>query len=111
MKLMKMQQIEVERMDAGDLQYEKGRAVKNPTTTFSLKASVQPADADKISQLPEGDRGSSVIAIFTVEPLLKRDRVNYKGVWHTVLYSADWGIPGLRCAHNMALATTEDFTR
>lgn len=110
-RLMKLQQIEIQRPEKGELVYEKGRPVPPQFTVLPMKASVQPADADKISQLPEGDRGTSVVAVYSTEPLMKRDRFLHGGIWYSVLLAADWNIPTLRCSHYMALATSEDFTK
>lgn len=108
-RLLTLQSFTVER-PTSDAVFVDGKAQDRPVQSFTFKGSVQPTPADRIAQLPEGDRGTDVMTFYADQPLQKRDRVQYLGRWYTVLAIGNWNIPTMRCAHWSAIATSEDFT-
>jgi hypothetical protein len=83
----------------------KGRS-QNPTVEFiDATGTVQPADADTLVQLPEGDRSGEVLKIRTTKRVqtgkdlgssdLLSDEIQYDGGQYKVLSVKNWGAHGM----------------
>src|SRR5262245_39232790 len=78
---------------------ERGRYTAGGTSTFAIVASIQPATGRQLRDLPEGQRGDEVIAIYTITELRGRmpgapgnepDLVAYRGEPWTVTQVKRW---------------------
>lgn len=101
--------ITVERTTGG---YVNRKFVKNPPVTFKALASPQPASADDLQILSEGDREKSIIkficnkAVYTTRDRdgLPSDVIIWKGQRYRVINAADWNQFG----HSTVLGAKEE---
>lgn len=82
----------VTRPSAG-VTYEKGRAVQAGTTTFTIEASIQPLKPNELQTLPEAQRTSETMKVYTDAELrpasqaskVGADQISYRGeLWQVV---------------------------
>lgn len=84
----------VTRVSAGT--YTQGRHTPGAPTAFVIVASIQPATGRELRDLPEGQRGDEVIAIYTTteirtrEPGGEPDVITYGGEPWTVIRVKRW---------------------
>jgi hypothetical protein len=63
---------------------DRGRYTPGAVTTFTIIAGIEPVTGRELKDLPEGQRGDEVIAIFTATPILTvrpgfgADRITYR---------------------------------
>lgn len=93
--------ISVLRRAAGAYDGDTGKwAPADETTTTEVEAAVQPATPKEIAQLPENERTSKAIRIYTSLRLLtsdsagaiEADRVTWQGETYRVLKVNDWAV-------------------
>lgn len=80
--------------------------------TGEIECNVQPATPDDLALLPEGDRSSGGIVIYTDVELqvenhaaaVSSDQVQWSGEWYRVVQVEDWSQFALASAHYRAVA-------
>jgi len=56
-----------------------GVALPRTSTSFSIRASVQPVTGAELSRLPDGFNDSELVSVWTATPLKYRDRLTVPG--------------------------------
>jgi len=101
--------ITVERTTAGG--YVDGIYVEGATSTFKTLASCQPASAEDLQMLPEGERNKRIFVFISKKPIrVTEDRegeladtIIFKGRRYRVIQNADWSSYG----HNTVYGALE----
>jgi hypothetical protein len=96
--ILAMQTFTVTRYAAGT--YTEGGYVAGTTSTFSIKASVQPVKGQELMRLPEGERLRDYLAVYTDTQLRSLqddkapDRISIEGYTYEVVAVDDWMTEG-----------------
>lgn len=94
MSIFRAYLVAVSRTAAGT--YTKGRFTAGTSSTFNIRASIQPASAEDVQTLPEGRRNSKVYAVYsdtqlyTVDGQAQPDLVTFFGETYEVMSRAVW---------------------
>lgn len=74
--------------------YVAGRWVAGAASMFEITASIQPATPKELQRLPEGDRTTAVVAVWTSTELQAHDLVAYGGGNYEVQALERWDLGG-----------------
>jgi len=75
--------------------YTKGRPVKTLSSSFTARGNIQPLSGKEVLQLPEGDRTSENLWMYTATEIAVNDEITRLGKVYEARESQNWSTQGM----------------